>query len=78
MNDSKHDFITRTCATNISKKLIELVIEELITQNVIFNKKKTVQGLDLFYKLDEKEVPIPTADSFTISETQPNTSVVKF
>ena len=35
-----YDFIARTCVTNISKELLELVIEELINQNVIFNKKK--------------------------------------
>ena len=56
--------IGRTCATNISKELLELVIEELINQNVIFNKK-IVQGLDSFYKLNEKEVPTQTANSFT-------------
>ena len=37
--DSIYDFITRTCATNINKELIEVVIEELIAQNDIFNKK---------------------------------------
>ena len=68
-----YGFIARSCATSISKGLMELVIEELITQNVIF--KKTVQGLDSFYKLNEKEVPIPTANSFIeIFETQPNAS----
>ena len=67
------DFIARTCATKISKELTELVIEKLITQNVIF--KKNVQGLDLVYKLNEKEVSISTANSFIgISEIQPNTS----
>ena len=37
--DSIYDFIARTCATNINKELIEVVIEELIAQNDIFNKK---------------------------------------
>ena len=41
----------RTCATNINKELIGLAIEELIAQNVIFNKK-TAQGLGSFYKLN--------------------------
>ena len=59
------------------EELIELVIEELITQYVIsrikflviFNKK-IVQGLDSFYKLNQKEVPIPTGNPFIkISET---------
>ena len=50
------------------------VIEELITQNVIFNKKH-FERLDLLSQLNEKEVPIPTANSFMkISEIQPNTS----
>ena len=35
--DSIYDFITRTCTTNITKELVELVIEDLIIQNVIFN-----------------------------------------
>ena len=34
-----------------------------------------MQSLDSFYKLNEKEVPIPTANSFIeIFETQPNAS----
>ena len=34
--------------------------------------KKTVQGLDSFHKLNEKEVPLLTASPSTeISETQP-------
>ena len=37
--DSIYNFITRNCATNINKELVELVIKELITQNFIFNKK---------------------------------------
>ena len=73
--DSIYDFITRTCASNVNKELVELVIEELITQDVIFNKK-TVQGLDSLYKLHEKEVPLLTASpSMEIFETQPNTSI---
>ena len=48
-NDSIYDFISRTCATNISKELVELVIEEPITQNVI-SSKKSIQGLHSFYK----------------------------
>ena len=39
--DSIYDFIARTCATNINK-------EELITQNVIFNKKKLFKVLNRF------------------------------
>ena len=45
--DSINDFVARTCVTNISKELTELVIEELNTRNVKFNKK-TVQGCDSF------------------------------
>ena len=73
--DSIYDFIARTCATNINKELIEVVIEELIAQNDIFNKK-TAQGLDSFYKLNEKEVSLPNASHFIeTSNTQlPNTS----
>ena len=72
--DSLYDFIVRTCATNISKELTELVIEKLITQNAKSNKE-TVQGLNSFYKLNEKQVSIPNANSFMeISESQPNTS----
>lgn len=49
-------------------------MELITTQNVMFNKK-SVQGLDSFYELNEKEVFIPSAAYFTeISETQPNTS----
>ena len=49
------------------------MIEKLTTGNMIF--KKNVQGLDLVYKLNEKEVSISTANSFIeISEVQPNTS----
>ena len=33
------DFIARTCTTKINKELIEVVKEELIAQNNIFNKK---------------------------------------
>ena len=70
--DSVNDFIARSCATNINKELIELVVEELITQNVIFNK---TNGLDSFYKLNEKIVPLPTAScSIEVSEPQPSTS----
>ena len=36
---------------------------ELITQNVIFNKK-TIHGLHSFYKLNEKEAPLPSATPF--------------
>ena len=62
-------FLARTCATNISKELTELVIEELVTQSVIFNKK-TVQDLESFYKLKKTQIPIPTANSFIeISQT---------
>ena len=68
--DSIYDFIARTCATNINKELIEVVIEELIAQNDIFNKK-TAQGRDSFYKLNEKQVPLPNASpSIEISNTQ--------
>ena len=68
--DSIYDFIARTCATNINKELIEVVIEELIAQNDVFNKK-TAQGQDSFYKLNEKEVPLPNASpSIEISNTQ--------
>ena len=45
--NSLYNFIARTYATNINKELAELVIEGLITQNIIFNKK-TVEGLDSF------------------------------
>ena len=59
----------RTCATNINKELIEVVIEELIAQNDIFNKK-IAQGCDSFYELNEKEVPLPNASpSIKISNT---------
>ena len=68
--ESIYDFIARTCATNINKELIEVVIEELIAQNDIFNKK-TAQGRDSFYKLNEKQVPLPNASpSIEISNTQ--------
>ena len=68
--DSIYDFIARTCATNINKELIEVVIEELIAQNDVFNKK-TAQGQDSFYKVNEKEVPLPNASpSIEISNTQ--------
>ena len=58
--DSIYEFITRTCATNINKELTELVIEELIAQNVIFNKKtgiliKLLQIQLLIYKLRHYE-----------------------
>ena len=69
--NSTYDFIARNCATNINKELIEVVIEELIAQNDIFNKK-TTQSLDSFYKLNEREVPLPKASpSIEISNTQP-------
>ena len=42
--NSLYNFIART---NINKELAELVVEGLITQNIIFNKK-TVEGLDSF------------------------------
>lgn len=72
--DSIYYFTACTCPTNISKELTELVIEELITPNAIFNKT-SVQGLDSLFKLNEKELPIPIANSFLeIYETQPNTS----
>ena len=45
--NSLDNFIARTYATNINKEHAELVIEGLITQNAIFNKK-TVEGLDSF------------------------------
>ena len=68
--DSIYDFIARSCATNINKELLEVVIEELIAENDIFNKK-TAQGLDSFYKLNEKEFPSPNASpSIEISNTQ--------
>ena len=35
--DSIYDFIACTCVSNIRNELIELVIKELITQNVIFH-----------------------------------------
>ena len=64
--NSTYDFIARNCATNINKELIEVVIED-----DIFNKK-TTQSLDSFYKLNEKEVPLPKASpSIEISNTQP-------
>ena len=76
--DSIYYFTACTCPTNISKELPELVIEELITPNAIFNKK-SVQGLDSLFKLNEKEFPIPIANFFIeIYETQPNTSIVIF
>ena len=69
--DYIYDFIARTCATNINKELIEVVIEELIVQNYILNKK-TSQGLDSFYNINDKEVPLPNASpSIEISNTQP-------
>ena len=69
--DSIYDFIARTCATNINKELIAVVIEELIAQNDIFNKN-TAQGRDSIYKLNEKEVPLPNASPFIeISNSQP-------
>ena len=69
--DSIYDFITRTCATNINKELIEVAIEKLIAQSDIFNKK-TAPGRDSFYKLIEKEVPLPNAShSIEMSNTQP-------
>ena len=37
--DSIYGFIARTFATNINKELIEVVMEKLIAQNDIFNKK---------------------------------------
>ena len=37
--DSIYDFIARTCATNINKQLIQVVIKELISQDDMFNKK---------------------------------------
>ena len=68
--DSIYDFIARTCATNINRELIEVVIEELIAQNDVFNKK-TAQGQDSFHKVNEKEVPLPNASpSIEISNTQ--------
>ena len=49
------DFITRTCATNISKELIiELIIEKLTARIVTFNKK-AAQGIDSFHELNEKK-----------------------
>ena len=52
------------------RELIEVAIQELIAQNDIFNKK-TAQGHDSFYKLNEKEVPLPNASpSIEISDTQ--------
>ena len=64
--DSIYDFIARTSATNINRELIE----ELIAQNDVFNKK-TAQGQDSFYKVNEKEVPLPNASPFIeISNTQ--------
>ena len=66
-----YDFIAHNCATNINKELIEVVIEELIAQNDTFNKK-TAESLDSFYKLNEKEAPLPKASpSIEISNTQP-------
>ena len=54
VTDSVYDFISRTCATNINKELIGVVIEELIAQNVIFNKK-TAQGYHSFYKIIKRK-----------------------
>ena len=46
-------------------------MEELIVQNYILNKK-TSQGLDSFYNINDKEVPLPNASpSIEISNTQP-------
>ena len=71
-SDSIYDFITGTRAININKVLIEVVIEELIAQNDIFNKK-SAQGLTSFYKLNEKEVPLPNASPFIKTfNTQPS------
>ena len=68
--DSIYDFIARTGATNINRELVEVVIEELIAKNDVFNKK-TAQGQDSFYKVNEKEVPLPNASpSIEISNTQ--------
>ena len=58
--DSIYDFIARTCATNINKEPIEVVIGELIAQNDVFNKK-IVQGQESFYKVNEKEAPLPNS-----------------
>ena len=46
--DSIYEFIACTCATNINKELIEVVIEELIAQNDIFNKKKLLKVMTRF------------------------------
>ena len=54
--DSIYDSIAPACATNIDKELIEVVIEVLIAQNDISNKK-TTHDRDSFYKRNEKEVP---------------------
>ena len=68
-SDSLYDFIVHTCGTIISQELIELVIKELISLNVIFNKK-TLRDPDSFYKLNEKNVPKAPANSLKqISET---------
>ena len=40
---------------------MEVVIEELIAQNEVFNKKNA-QGRDLFHKIIEKEVPLPNSN----------------
>ena len=46
----------------------------ILEQHIMFNKK-TVQGINSFYKQSKKEVTIPTANSLIeISKTQPNTS----
>ena len=37
--DSVYDFIGHTYGFNISKELMQLIIEELITESVIFNQK---------------------------------------
>ena len=37
--DYLYDFAESTCASNISKELIELIMEELVTQHVIVKKR---------------------------------------
>ena len=71
--DSIYDFIARTCATNINKELIEVVIEELIAQNDIFNQK-AAQGQDSSpsTEISNTQSPItPNNEILELSEEEP-------
>ena len=65
--DSIFDFITRTTASNITKKALADIITDLVKQNIIVNKK-SINGRDSFRR--NTEVFSTTDETSDIDNTQ--------